>query len=83
MEVALVKSMLEDLLLVLELERVGDNAIHLQRLMLTLVATVIAPVYIAEIAPRSIRGLCTCVFAGAVYIGIMVGTPPPDDVLNH
>lgn len=34
--------------------------------------TVIAPVYIAEIAPRSIRGLCTCVFAGAVYIGIML-----------
>lgn len=34
--------------------------------------TVIAPVYIAEIAPRSIRGLCTCVFAGSVYIGIML-----------
>ncbi|EMC96496.1 hypothetical protein BAUCODRAFT_70045 [Baudoinia panamericana UAMH 10762] len=34
--------------------------------------TVIAPVYIAEIAPRSVRGLCTCVFAGSVYIGIML-----------
>jgi len=34
--------------------------------------TVIAPVYIAEVAPRSIRGLCTCVFAGSVYIGIML-----------
>lgn len=34
--------------------------------------TVIAPVYIAEIAPKSIRGLCTCVFAGSVYIGIML-----------
>lgn len=28
--------------------------------------TVIAPVYISEIAPKSIRGLCTCVFAGAL-----------------
>ena len=34
--------------------------------------TVIAPVYISEIAPRSIRGLCTCVFAGSVYLGIML-----------
>lgn len=34
--------------------------------------TVVAPVYIAEIAPKSIRGLCTCVFAGSVYIGIML-----------
>lgn len=34
--------------------------------------TVIAPVYISEIAPKSIRGLCTCVFAGSVYIGIML-----------
>lgn len=34
--------------------------------------TVIAPVYISEVAPKSIRGLCTCVFAGSVYIGIML-----------
>ena len=34
--------------------------------------TVIAPVYISEIAPKSIRGLCTCVFAGSVYIGILL-----------
>ena len=34
--------------------------------------TVVAPVYISEIAPKSIRGLCTCVFAGSVYIGIML-----------
>ncbi|KAK5315271.1 hypothetical protein LTR93_009903 [Exophiala xenobiotica] len=34
--------------------------------------TVIAPVYIAEVAPKAVRGLCTCVFAGAVYIGIML-----------
>ncbi len=34
--------------------------------------TVIAPVYIAEISPKAVRGLCTCVFAGAVYIGIML-----------
>ena len=34
--------------------------------------TVIAPVYLSEIAPKSIRGLCTCCFAGSVYIGIML-----------
>ncbi|ETN44193.1 uncharacterized protein HMPREF1541_10744 [Cyphellophora europaea CBS 101466] len=32
--------------------------------------TVVAP--IAEIAPKAVRGLCTCVFAGSVYIGIML-----------
>jgi len=32
----------------------------------------VAPVYISEIAPKAIRGLCTCVFAGSVYIGIML-----------
>lgn len=37
--------------------------------------TVIAPVYISEIAPKAVRGLCTCVFAGSVYIGIMVRIP--------
>lgn len=31
-----------------------------------------SPVYIAEIAPASIRGLCTCFFTGAVYIGIVL-----------
>ena len=30
------------------------------------------PVYIAEIAPASIRGLCTCFFTSAVYIGIVL-----------
>lgn len=33
---------------------------------------VIAPVYISEIAPKSIRGLCTYVFAANVYLGIML-----------
>ncbi|KAL1859760.1 hypothetical protein VTK73DRAFT_7456 [Phialemonium thermophilum] len=31
---------------------------------------VVGPVYIAEIAPASIRGLCTCFFTASVYIGI-------------
>ncbi|RDW68298.1 hypothetical protein BP5796_08955 [Coleophoma crateriformis] len=35
--------------------------------------TVVAPAYLAEIAPRSIRGLCICIFSGAVYLGIMLG----------
>eukprot|EP00906_Rhabdomonas_costata_P005269 RCo007909 len=34
--------------------------------------TVVGPVYIAEIAPSSIRGLCTCFFTGFVYIGIVL-----------
>lgn len=30
--------------------------------------TVVAPTYLAETAPRAIRGLCVCAFAGAVYM---------------
>ncbi|KAI3319471.1 major facilitator superfamily transporter quinate [Xylariaceae sp. AK1471] len=33
---------------------------------------VVGPIYIAEIAPASIRGLCTCVFTGCVYVGIVL-----------
>ncbi|KAK2006335.1 general substrate transporter [Colletotrichum eremochloae] len=33
---------------------------------------VVAPVYLAEIAPASIRGLCTVVFSGFVYLGIVL-----------
>ncbi|GAB7349181.1 hypothetical protein MBLNU459_g8116t1 [Dothideomycetes sp. NU459] len=35
--------------------------------------TVVAPTYLAEIAPRAIRGLCVCMFSGSVYLGIMLG----------
>ncbi|KAL4993962.1 general substrate transporter [Aspergillus recurvatus] len=34
--------------------------------------TVVGPVYLAEVAPAAIRGLCTCVFTGFVYLGIVV-----------
>jgi len=34
--------------------------------------TVVAPTYLAETAPRAIRGLCVCMFAGSVYLGIML-----------
>lgn len=34
---------------------------------------VIAPTYLAEVSPRAIRGLCTTMFSGFVYIGIMLG----------
>lgn len=34
--------------------------------------TVIAPVYLSEISPKSIRGLCCCTFAGSVYLGILL-----------
>jgi len=34
--------------------------------------TVVAPVYLSEISPKSVRGLCTCTFSGSVYIGIML-----------
>ncbi|KAJ5885963.1 uncharacterized protein N7473_008637 [Penicillium subrubescens] len=33
---------------------------------------VVAPIYLAEIAPAAIRGLCTCVFTGFVYLGIVL-----------
>ncbi|KAJ5949767.1 Major facilitator superfamily domain general substrate transporter [Penicillium verhagenii] len=33
---------------------------------------VVAPVYLAEISPACIRGLCTCVFTGFVYLGIVL-----------
>ena len=35
--------------------------------------TVVAPTYLAEVAPRSIRGLCVGIFSGSVYLGIMLG----------
>ncbi|KAF4311957.1 Sugar/inositol transporter [Botryosphaeria dothidea] len=35
--------------------------------------TVVAPTYLAEISPRALRGLCVCMFAGSVYLGIMLG----------
>ncbi|KAL9109298.1 MAG: hypothetical protein Q9227_006053 [Pyrenula ochraceoflavens] len=34
--------------------------------------TVVAPVYLSEISPKSVRGLCTCCFSGSVYVGIML-----------
>jgi MFS family permease len=33
---------------------------------------VVRPVYIAEITPASIRGLCTCLLTGFVYLGIVL-----------
>lgn len=33
---------------------------------------VVGPVYIAEVTPASIRGLCTCLFTGFVYLGIVL-----------
>ncbi|RYC58948.1 hypothetical protein CHU98_g7273 [Xylaria longipes] len=33
---------------------------------------VVGPVYIAEVAPASVRGLCTCIFTGCVYLGIVL-----------
>lgn len=35
-------------------------------------ASVVAPVYLSEISPKTLRGLCTTTFAGSVYIGIML-----------
>lgn len=34
--------------------------------------TTIGPTYLSEVAPRQIRGLCGCIFAGAVYFGVML-----------
>ncbi|KAK2755087.1 hypothetical protein FQN54_006616 [Arachnomyces sp. PD_36] len=33
---------------------------------------VVGPVYLSEIAPAPIRGLCTCAFTGSVYLGIVI-----------
>ncbi|KAI7279527.1 putative quinate permease [Hortaea werneckii] len=33
---------------------------------------VVGPVYLSEISPAPIRGLCTCAFTGAVYLGILI-----------
>lgn len=33
---------------------------------------VVGPVYLAEISPASVRGLCTCIFTGFVYLGIVL-----------
>ncbi|KAK4499999.1 hypothetical protein PRZ48_008185 [Zasmidium cellare] len=33
---------------------------------------VVGPVYLAEISPAPIRGLCTCVFTGFTYVGIVL-----------
>lgn len=33
---------------------------------------VVGPVYLAEISPASIRGFCTCIFSGFVYLGILL-----------
>ncbi|EGW33541.1 uncharacterized protein SPAPADRAFT_151807 [Spathaspora passalidarum NRRL Y-27907] len=35
--------------------------------------TSIGPVYLAEVSPSPIRGLASCIFAGAVYIGVLIG----------
>jgi MFS family permease len=34
--------------------------------------TVVGPTYLVEVAPRSIRGMLTNIFAGSVYLGVMV-----------
>ena len=34
--------------------------------------TTIGPAYLSEVAPKAIRGLCGCIFAGAVYLGVML-----------
>lgn len=34
--------------------------------------TVVGPIYLAEVAPKAIRGMLTNVFAGAVYFGVMI-----------
>ena len=33
---------------------------------------VVGPVYLSEIAPAQIRGLCTRAFTGSVYLGILI-----------
>lgn len=35
-------------------------------------STTIGPTYLSEVAPKQIRGMCGCIFAGAVYFGISI-----------
>lgn len=35
-------------------------------------SVVIGPTMMSELAPKDIRGLCNCMFAGAVYFGVML-----------
>nr|QFR37071.1 MFS transporter [Cyberlindnera americana] len=35
-------------------------------------SVVLGPTMMSEIAPKDIRGLCNCMFAGAVYFGVMI-----------
>nr|SIP56006.1 putative Sugar Porter [Yarrowia alimentaria] len=35
-------------------------------------SVVIGPTYLTEVSPKNVRGLCTCVFSGSVYLGIML-----------
>jgi MFS family permease len=35
-------------------------------------ASVVAPIYVSKLSPKSIRGLCTMTLAESVYIGIML-----------
>jgi MFS family permease len=37
--------------------------------------TVVAPTYLAETAPRAIRGLCVCAFSGSVYLSVPCSVP--------
>lgn len=34
--------------------------------------TVVGPTYLVEVAPKAIRGMLTNIFAGAVYLGVMI-----------
>ena len=36
-------------------------------------AGIVAPTYLAEIAPRKVRGFLVCLFGMSEYIGIMIG----------
>lgn len=31
---------------------------------------VVGPIYLSEVSPAPIRGLCTCMFTGAVYLSV-------------
>lgn len=33
---------------------------------------VVGPTYLAEVAPRHVRGLCVCFFSGSVFFGTML-----------
>jgi len=60
---------------IIQITSLNVNQLYAGRLLEGLAigqTVVLGPTYLSEISPKSIRGTCNCIFAGAVYLGIML-----------